>query len=634
MCGFIGLFSDIEELHGRNIVRRSLENMNHRGPDGDGVSSYKIYDKSLILGHKRLSILDLSNSANQPMESDDKNYSIVFNGEIYNYIELRKILIKLGHNFKTKSDTEVLLNCWSRWGENSLSKINGMFAFAIFDNREKTLTLVRDGYGIKPLYFSMDSNGLYFASEINSLIDFLPSKPNVNFKRSINYLVAGIYDNNSETFYENIYSLEPGKFLKYDLKRNFKKELTQWWNPKVNLDDKMSDQESEEYFREIFLRNLKQHLRSDVQFAVTLSGGLDSSVLSYCIRSLEPDMPINTFTYVAENESFNEEKYCDIVNKDIKGIPHKVFIDKNNFVSDLENLVKTQGEPFGDLSIYSQYCVYKAVKEEGFKVTIDGQGADELIGGYYGYPEQKIKSLIYNYKYLDAIRYIKYLIKNKQFNFSNKFKTLIKSLLPNEYVDYLNILTLKYNLKNNRIFNYKEIKSLREDQFSIKKLIIKRSPKINNRYFNSYLRDQQMEFGLMPILRVLDRNSMNFSVEARVPFLSKEISEFVLSLPENKIVSPIGVTKKVLRDSFRNIIPDQIISRKDKIGFQAPNYKFIKEIREEIPYILESSADIPFINYFETKIYVEELIKNQKSYDPIIWRLINYCLWWRMHSWF
>jgi len=389
MCGILGVFTnEISENFEYNF-QKSLKLLNHRGPDDSGLNIFTTNGGILAIGQTRLSIIDLTSSGHQPMQTDDGRYSIVFNGEIYNYIELREELKKEGYIFKTNSDTEVLLNAWIEWGLDGVVKYNGMFSFAVYDVLNNSITLVRDAFGIKPLFYCLNDNKLYFSSEINALISLLPSAPNLNYQQAYNYLVWGKYDNDEQTFYKNIYHLKPSHSLTIKLKDyvDGKKSMLpeRWWWPSIKEQD-ISFNVAAKKVREIFLENIRLQLRSDVSIGAALSGGIDSSAIVCAIRYLEPEMPIHTFSYISDDESISEEKWVDIINNYVDAISHKVKAGSDDLIQNLDKLIKTQGEPFGSSSIYAQYKVFETVREAGITVILDGQGADELFAGYSGYP--------------------------------------------------------------------------------------------------------------------------------------------------------------------------------------------------------------------------------------------------------
>lgn len=626
MCGILGVFDTNSSDKLEKTFNESLDLLKHRGPDDSGIKIFNISDGILVIGQTRLSIIDLSSAGHQPMQTEDNRYSIVFNGEIYNYKEIREELKVEGYVFKTNSDTEVLLNAWIEWGVEGLIKFNGMFAFAVYDALENSVTLVRDAFGIKPLFYSLQDNKLYFSSEISALINLLPEKPNHNLQRVYDYLVWGKYDNNEQTFYDKIFHLQPSHFLTIRLK-DFAQGDTialpkRWWWPLIK-EQVISIEDAAKKIREIFLKNIKLQLRSDVPIGAALSGGVDSSSIVCAIRYLEPDMLIHTFSFLANDPDLNEEEWIDIINDHVDAIPHKVKVKSDDIINDLDEMIKAQAEPFGSTSIYAQYKVFKAARDAGITVTLDGQGADELLAGYSGYPLERIKSLIDKKEYLGIIKFI-----NKWSKWpgrSKKRMTLecISIIIPKNLItlgrkiigdnprpNWLNIKLLKSSDVN---LLYPNMESKNSDSFG---------RKLSNKLRNVLTGD-----GLVSLLRHGDRNSMNWSIESRVPFLTIEMAEFVLSLPESYLLSNNGETKYIFREAMRGIVPDKILDRKDKIGFGTPELEWLIINKENIFELIKNSNEFHLINKEKSLLEIENIISGKKTFSPSAWRLINYFLW-------
>jgi asparagine synthase (glutamine-hydrolysing) len=413
MCGILGLYSiSSNKLEGffDAKLELALNALKRRGPDDSGLErivlpSLANDQQFLALGHTRLSIIDLTSSGHQPMNSFDGRYAIVFNGEIYNYRELRAELKSAGHIFYTDSDTEVLLISWIHWGEDCLYHLIGMYAFAIYDRHSGLLNCVRDPFGIKPFFYTKD-HGFIFASEINALIELMPKKPTLNWQRSYDYLVHGDYDSSTETFFSGIYHLQPGHLIQINTFTGEVESPKRWWSPQIKEQLVLKFDDAVSQVREIFLKNIRLHLRSDVALGAALSGGIDSSAIVCAIRHIEPDLPINTFSYIAPGTELNEEYWVDLVNKHVNARPHKIYVSNQELVRDLDEMIRSQGEPFGSTSIYAQYRVYQEASESGVIVTLDGQGADEIFAGYDGYPGQRLRSMLENGQISKAINFL------------------------------------------------------------------------------------------------------------------------------------------------------------------------------------------------------------------------------------
>jgi asparagine synthase (glutamine-hydrolysing) len=625
MCGFTGYYSTIKR-HLVSEVESSLESIANRGPDDSGVNFIDTSNGVVCLGHRRLSIIDLSADGHQPFFDEQKHFAILYNGELYNYIELRQELELLGVNFRTNTDTEVVLNAWKTWGHNCMIKFNGMFSIVVVDFKMEKMFLIRDAFGIKPLFYSFFDNNIYFASEVTALLKYLKSPPQINLQKSIDYLLFNIHDNDESTFFDNIFSILPGHFLKIDLfnfSNNF--ESVKWWTPRIIESSNLNFKDASECLRDIFLRNVQLNMRSDVIVGAALSGGIDSSAIVCCMRKVEPTIPIHTFTYVANSQKINEEKWADLVNLKVNSQAHKVSICQTEFLDDISDLIKTQGEPFSGTSIYAQYQIFKEAKKVGVKVTLDGQGADEMLGGYLGYPEYRIESLLnigsfsgaFNFTKLwsrhtnqNVIEPWKQLLKNKVIN-NNKISksTLIRNYFTPDWVD------LDYLKKQNVNVFYKSQKNVIES--SDRKLV---QQLVSDLTLNRIPR----------LLRYADRNSMRFSVESRVPFLSIELSNFLHSLPESYLVSDSGESKSLFRNAMRGIVPDEILDRKDKIGFNTPENELISNLLIKTIDKLNNTINIPFINKDKLLKNLKSNIIHKKTVESIEWRLYNLVEWIRL----
>ncbi|MGE4550811.1 MAG: asparagine synthase (glutamine-hydrolyzing), partial [Opitutales bacterium] len=407
MCGIFGMFCQEQAMDFEPLLDKVLAALKHRGPDDQGMEQIHSSEGSLGLGHTRLSIIDLSAGGRQPMRSSDERFTLVFNGEIYNYRELRDELRAQGQEFRTESDSEVLLVCWSFWGKSCLKRLRGMFAFAIHDKRDDTVTCARDAFGIKPFYYHCGPKGFSFASELPALLILLQEQPALNLQLVHDYLVYGAYDDREATFHEGVRHLAPGHMLTFHLSKPSTAEIERWWFPGIEERTDLSLEEAAERLREKFLLNVRLHLRSDVPLGVALSGGLDSSALVCAMRHLEPDLPINTFSFVARDTPADEERWVDEINRQVGAMPHKIFVDPEELADDLDDMIRAQGEPFGSTSIYAQYRVFRLAKEHGTTVLLEGQGADELLGGYHGYSQARIRSLLERGEYGALLSFLK-----------------------------------------------------------------------------------------------------------------------------------------------------------------------------------------------------------------------------------
>jgi len=419
MCGIAGMISGLRRVC-PILAAKVLERLRHRGPDDLGWLVYSqgfiqtgresvpeyMVDCDLMLMHRRLSILDLSRQGWQPMHAGGGRYSVVYNGEIYNYVELRRELEHLGHQFHTHSDTDVLLLAYSEWGADAVRRFIGMFAFALFDRERRILFLARDFFGIKPLYYSASDEQFAFASEIKALLDLNSNRRRVNSAALLLYLRHGLSDQGDTTLLSGIHQLPAAHYVEVSLDDPGLAEPVRYLNPQITPSD-ISFEEAAQGLRELFLESIQLHLRSDVPVGAALSGGIDSSAIVACMRKVAPQLEIHTFSYVADDARLNEEHWIDLVASAVAPCVHKTHTTSHDLITDLDVLLKAQEEPFGSTTIYAQHRVFRLASEAGIKVMLDGQGADELLGGYRYYIGAQFVSLVRQHRFWDALQLLR-----------------------------------------------------------------------------------------------------------------------------------------------------------------------------------------------------------------------------------
>jgi asparagine synthase (glutamine-hydrolysing) len=622
MCGIAG-GAWIEQPKKLNeMLDKAILSMRFRGPNDQGVEFINAEKSLVALAHTRLSIIDLSDAGHQPMHSNDKRYSIVFNGEIYNYRELRKELTSLGYLFRTDSDTEVLLAAWQCWGQDCLVRLVGMFAFVIFDREANTLTCARDPFGIKPFFYTIENGNFLFASEIPAIKALKNSKIELDWQRSYDYLVHGDYDSSARSFIAGVSHLLPGCVLTVNLNNGQVGEPIVWWHLNITENKNISFTDAADELRERFLNNIRLHLRSDVPLGSALSGGVDSSAVVCAMRHIEPDVTINTFSYVAHNSSFSEEQWVDKINQHTNAIAHKIIVHPSELANDLDEMILAQGEPFGSTSIYAQYRVYKLAKENGITVTLDGQGADELLAGYNGYPSMRIKSMLDKNQYIDAYAFLSEWSKWPGRNVKDCLKGLVA-----EYVDgSLFQLLHKLNGRNHTPLWLND-DLLRESGVFLGHPRQLASYNTKGRRLAAHLAFSLNRRGLPSLLRHGDRSSMRWSVESRVPFLTSDIANFLLSLPENYLISQQGETKSVFRAAMRGIVPDEVLDRRDKIGFETPEKIWLVGMETKIRDCLSIDIGLPFLNQKEVINEFNSILAGKKPFSWQVWRWVNFIRW-------
>jgi len=622
MCGILGLFSQHQSNADSEQLQAALQALHHRGPNDRGLENFTAADGQLTLGQTRLSIIDLSAGGHQPMHSPDGRFVMVFNGEIYNYKELRQELKQAGYTFHTESDTEVLLQAWIHWGESCLRRLCGMFAFTVYDQQMQTLTCVRDAFGIKPFFYHHNPNSFSFASEIPALLCLLTEKPTLNAQRAYDYLLFGHYDDQPETLLNGVQHLPPAHCLTLSLATN-RMECKRWWWPDITERRDLCFADAAAQLREMFLNNIRLHLRSDVPLGAALSGGLDSSALVCAMRYLEPDLPIHTFSYIAPGFAMNEEKWVDIVNEHIQAIPHKVTVEPEELAHDLDDMLQTQGEPFGSTSIYAQYRVFKLAKESGITVTLDGQGADELLAGYNGYAGERMLSLLEQGKIRECLRFWRAWATWPNRSLTKGIMVLAQAVLPASWQTLPRQLVGHNPLPNwvdKQKLNTLGIVHWQSTQNA-------RPVAVKGRRVMATLRHTLSGGNLASLLRHGDRNSMRWSIESRVPFLTIDMAEFLLSLPEEYLISPQGETKHIFRAAMRGIVPDIILDRRDKIGFATPEQDMLGKLTSQMPVWLHGLQGIPFIKPDKATTALQDILQGQQPFSSQAWRLINLSHW-------
>lgn len=562
MCGIAGSWSRIGAPADGRRLRGGLDAIRHRGPDDLGEFAW--HDPSsnarVDLGLVRLAILDLTPAGHQPMTLAGGRFTISYNGEITNYVEIREELAKLGESFVSDGDTEVLLKAWARWGPKTLDRLEGMFAFAILDTVERTLTLARDPYGIKPLFYTDRRDRIGFCSEMSGLFEVAVPNPKLDWQTAVDYLQWGAYDHSERTFIEGVKHLRPGHYLKIDTVSGKLGEPVRYWWPSVattytgNYDDAVDE------VRTIFLDSVKRNLRSDVPLGIALSGGLDSSAITGAVRHLEPDLPIETFSFVAPGFAKSEHEWIALVAKAIGATSHTVAAAPGDLERDLDDLILSQGEPFGGTSIYAQYRVFKLAREHGVIVTLDGQGGDELFAGYFGYPAQRMHSLIETGHWGSAMKFA---------TASRELPDWYRMIMPFEAVAQFAPLRVRHRVRRPLASPLLDVTKLRQRGIDTDFPAVG-PERVRGARLKTYLRSTLGGNGLPMLLRHGDRNSMRFSIESRVPFLDRSLNEFLFSLPEDWLVGPDGTTKRILRDAVRGWVPDAVIDRRDKVGFETP----------------------------------------------------------------
>jgi asparagine synthase (glutamine-hydrolysing) len=462
-----------------------------------------------------------------------------------------------------------------------------------------------------------------FASEVKPLLDLIDEEADANLQKAYDYLVFGEYDSNEETFFNNIYQLQPGTGIKISIDNlgRIKIEKRKWWCATKIKPKNITYDDAVRLVRDEFLRSVKLHLRSDVPLGVALSGGLDSSALVCAMRKVAPDLKIHTFSFISEEPSLSEEIWVDKVNTYVSAESHKVKPSSYELGKDLITMIDTQGEPFGSTSIYAQFRVFQLAKEHGITVTLDGQGADELLGGYDGYPEQILRGY---FKRFQFIKFLKFLIEWSKWpgrNISLGVLKFIQATIPDSLYGFLRDKSGKQRTPSWLVL----------EEFKRKNIQLEENRRNNTDgsegVLTSYLKKFLGKRSLPSLLRHADRNSMNFSIESRVPFLTIPLAELMLSLKDSYLVSEEGQTKNIFRDAMKGIVPEDVLFRRDKVGFVTSEHLWMSQLSSEIEEWIASAENIPFICSKELKKNFSLLFQGKREFDWQFWRWINYIVW-------
>lgn len=560
MCGICGIISLERDDNDFRDVGKMIDALRHRGPDSNG--EWQSENGLVSLGHTRLSIIDIDSRSGQPFKSYDDRYVITFNGEIYNYIELKKECIALGSIFRTESDTEVFIESFRHWGIESFKKFKGMWAAVIYDKTTHKVHISRDFFGIKPLYTAEVAGKLYFASEIKALRalgGFFSEPDEITVKMFIN---DGILDRGNWTFYKNIKRFPHCSFATIDLNSNsLVHEYQIYWSPfEVSFSKYMDSEENVvKGFKELFERSIKLHCRSDVEVGSCLSGGLDSSSIVALATNLNKNFATFT-TKFPDYPEIDESRSALMISQ--KYGTEQYFAEPRiqDFKEHFDEILKCQDEPYGSTSIFSQYMVFSKIHEQGIKVILDGQGSDEQLGGYLDLTYIALNTFFNRGMYFDWLFEVRNFSINHDRNYFRNILSTIKSKL---------IKIKKEKLAFKDLVSYKD-----SDTYESRIAILNPAPTIDIEQYLTYL---TFDGNLQQLLRYEDRNSMHFSIESRVPFLEPDLVSYILQIPF-KYKFRKGYTKYLLRKAFENELPDEITWQKTKLGFASPEKIIMQEL--------------------------------------------------------
>jgi len=634
VCGIAGAVGTGESVLSADVLERLAGLLAHRGPDDAGYLSWspgadakvarspdELPPGRVQFVHRRLSILDLTRAGAQPMSTPDGRFHIVFNGEIYNYVELRAELEALGRTFRSRCDTEVLLAACAHWGREALGRLVGMFAFALLDIREHKLLLARDFFGIKPLYYANLPGGVAFASEITTM----PTIPGVSRRVAAgplhDYLRYGMTDHRDETLFCDIRRLPPAHYMEIDLDNPHGACPREYWRIDPGGHAELSFDEAAAELRRLFLRSVDLHLRSDVTVGAALSGGIDSASIVAAIRELRgPGQDIHAISYIAPSKRLNEEKWVDLVGDAAGANVHKTRPGPDDLAADLPKLIAVQGEPFASTSIFAQFRVFRLAAERSVTVMLDGQGADELLGGYRPYLAARLASLIRRGQFGRAFAFLRSASRFEDTGAGDLLARTAGLMLPR----FLGAIGRKL------VGREPTPLWLDERWFAGRGVCpVPDGPVRGRRVLADRMLHSVRTAPLPMLLRYEDRNSMAFSIESRTPFLTPDLAQFVFSLPEEYVISPTGESKSVFRAAMRGLVPDAILDRRDKIGFATPEQDWLKRLRPWVERALgpDAVARVPALKGRVVRRLWTEVLAGRRYFDPTVWRWINAVHW-------
>ncbi|MEQ8909217.1 MAG: asparagine synthase (glutamine-hydrolyzing) [Vicingaceae bacterium] len=629
MCGISGIISNrVLELNEKERLESATQRLEKRGPDAVGIKSFA----KAALGHRRLSIIDTTDSANQPFQDPSGRYQMVFNGEIYNYKNLREELKSKGHSFKTSSDTEVLLHAFLQFGTSFLNKLDGFFALAIYDQEEETALIARDRFGIKPLLYCKDKDRLIFASEMKALMEFNISKE-LDHSSIFTYLQLN-YIPEPHSIFKEVKKLEPGQYLKVDADNRIQK-IPYYQIPYPPEDGNYSDldyESAQNKFIELLDQSVEQRLVSDVPLGTFLSGGIDSSLIT-ALAAKKVDR-LNTFSIGFKDEPhFDETHYANLVAKKYKTNHHLFKLGQNDLLESLHHTLDYIDEPFADSSALAVNALSRETAKH-VKVSLSGDGADEVFSGYHkhmgefmvrqsGLKQQLVRKMkpvwdffpqSRNSKVGNLFRKLKKFSEGSEMDAAERY-WLWASLMKE--ADAANLMVKKakaevYHNRKNQLLN-----SLHKSQD-----------------FNDVLLTDVRLVLLSDMLRKVDLMSMGNSLEVRTPFLDHRLVNFAFSLSSSYKINS-KMKKRLVQDAARKYLPEELYNR-PKQGFEVPLLKwFNTDLHELIHKDLLSDEFIKEQNLFNPN-YVNQLKTKLASSSPgdvqaNIWALVVFNQWWKRY---
>jgi asparagine synthase (glutamine-hydrolysing) len=623
MCGIAGICRTDGQAAEQALLARMAALIRHRGPDDEGF--YR--QNGTGFAFRRLAILDLSPAGHQPMSDEDGTCWLVFNGEIYNYRELAIELVGLGHTFRSRTDSETVLHAYQQWGVDCLAHFRGMFAFALWDERRQMLFAARDRFGIKPFCYHLSADRLLFGSEIKALWAD-PATPNrPNDRRLYDYLVYGYLDHTDETCFEGIKQLPPAHFLTF---ADGHLHVERYWNPAPTVPDTPTDARAAAGFRELFFESVRLHLQSDVPIGSCLSGGLDSSAIVCTVNQLltqsAPGIKRTrigerqrTFTAYFDNPNFDERPYAAQVIEQTKVQPFFASPAPGDLFDLLPRLLWHQEEPFVSSSLVAQWTVMQSAREHGVTVMLDGQGGDEMMGGYPAFFSGLWGSLL---RRGDLPRLAHELAAYR------KWHGAPPSILLASAANLAAPAAVRAAFKRRARRRHPEWlgQALTDSHSLWLEPQLPHSDPLQERMY-----EYTTSIHLPALLHYEDRNSMAFGIEARVPFLDHRLAEFMFALPPRFKLRD-GRTKWALREGLCDLLPAGVLARQDKMGFVTPESEWLRTtLREPVGDIFASARfrERPYWQAGHAQRILAEHAQGQADHHTLIWHWFITELWLR-----
>jgi asparagine synthase (glutamine-hydrolysing) len=633
MCGIAGIISLDNRTVDNNLLLKMARALSHRGPDDEQFivfdtekARFDLFRRGSTSGlagnigfaHRRLSIIDLSPDAAQPMSDEKGLVWIIHNGEVFNYLELREELTKIGYVFRTHSDTEVILKAYMEWGQECLNRFNGMWAFVIYDLRENVIFGARDRFGIKPFFYHTSEKYFAFASEIKALLHLPWIRREPNLTAIKDYLYFSRVDTSEFSFFTGINSLKPGHY--FHLKRG-RFHFQKWWDISKNTHTSIQDEEEIfKRFRNHLLNSVKLRLRSDVPVGTCLSGGMDSASIVSLANPILKEGFQRTFSIIQPGHPKDESPYIDRLINHFNVDAQKKAVTGKDLLNDLQKVICSQDEPFTSTSMYAQWKVFELAKNHSVTVTLDGQGADETLAGY---------------------PYFKMVYWSELFR-----KARLSSFVKEVYQDSttlpkfgLNLLmTFSGFLPHRKTIALAKIKDPQYFTYWINKKHFRNIPLPHSRLkniFQSHLNQRLHEVfshdGLPALLRYADRNSMAHSLESRMPFMDHRLVSFLFSLPpEFKIRN--GLSKFIMRKALKDDVPDYILNRHDKVPFLTSEAQWFRnDMRDLIMNVIHSDSfkARPYFKAHKVQRLYKKHLEGKIDASRPLWRILNLELWLR-----